>query len=485
MTLEEYLSDPAFMQALHGTAGYITPMAGSAYGNGGGRSTLMGLQDYYNANPVQTGRDIGEDNGSTYAPAQQATPQQLAARAAFEAKYPGYTQLSPEQVTFQNGQVGLKTAGPSVGQDIEDGSKVKYDPEFGYITPLNNDAVAGQAGGWNGWAPLAMLAAGWGAPALGFGADAAAGASIANAGSAVPDSYWSMLAGDAPAGGIGAVGGAADAGGTMTGAFGANAGGTAFGGSLAETPWWAAGGPNGAAGVLAGGAGAVGLGGTVPDAASGLWGGTFPDSGSLSISDILNGGKTVADTASRASALAKALGITQDKASLLGGLGGAALSAYGSDQQANAYRDVANQYLALGAPSRARLEASYAPGFSMADQPDFQNALDIGAQAAARATSAKVGNPTGNRGAYADMQKYISGSLALPQLNAYRSQNATSGGLGVNTAGSASTSAAGNTSGLYNSLGFGLDQITKPDSQVNQTLADVLKKYATSNGGGF
>ena len=112
----------------------------------------------------------------------------------------------------------------------------------------------------------------------------------------------------------------------------------------------------------------------------------------------------------------------------------------------------------------------------MADQPDFQNALDVGAQAAARATSARVGNPTGNPGAYADMQKYISGSLALPQLNNYRSQLGTFGQLGTNTAGSSDTAAAGAT-GNYGDVGLALGALTGQKSPYENDLAKLLQGY--------
>jgi len=140
-------------------------------------------------------------------------------------------------------------------------------------------------------------------------------------------------------------------------------------------------------------------------------------------------------------------------------------------------------YLAMGQPYRDQLAASYAPGFSMANQPDFQNSLDIGAQAAARATSAKVGNPTGNPGAYADMQKYISGSLALPQLNTYRSQLGSFGQLGTAVAGANDTAGAGNTGYATNALGYGLGQLTQPQNQYQGLLESMLKKQINTGTG--
>lgn len=171
-----------------------------------------------------------------------------------------------------------------------------------------------------------------------------------------------------------------------------------------------------------------------------------------------------------------------DWAQVLGSAGGALLGVAGSNAQGDAYRDVADKYLALGSPYRDLLSASYQPGFSIADQPDFQNALDVGANAAARATSARSGNPVDNPGAYAEMQKYITGSLALPQLNTYRSQLGSFGQLGTNTAGTNDTNAAGQTSGAYNALGYGLGQITQPQSLLSGNNGGALSRLLLNSG---
>lgn len=198
----------------------------------------------------------------------------------------------------------------------------------------------------------------------------------------------------------------------------------------------------------------------------------------------------VANTATNvAGAASNALGriidgtaTSSDWTQVLGGAGSALLGVAGSNAQADAYSDVANKYLALGAPYRDKLTASYAPGFSMADQPDFQNALDVGAQAAARATSARVGNPVDNPGAYAEMQKYITGSLALPQLNTYRSQLGSFGGLGVNTAGTASMGGASQAGGMYDAIGSGLASLTKPKNPYEDMFKGLMGGFKLNTG---
>jgi hypothetical protein len=170
-----------------------------------------------------------------------------------------------------------------------------------------------------------------------------------------------------------------------------------------------------------------------------------------------------------------------DYLSVGGNVLGPLLGVAGSNAQSDAFGDIAQQYLDMGAPYRNLLQQSYAPGFSMANQPDFQNALDIGAQAAARATSAKVGNPVDNPGAYSEMEKYISGSLALPQLNTYRSQLGTFGQMGTNQAGTAQMGEAQAQGGAYNALGYGLGQLTQPDNPF-KGLLDQFKPQNLNSG---
>jgi len=195
---------------------------------------------------------------------------------------------------------------------------------------------------------------------------------------------------------------------------------------------------------------------------------------------------TAAQTGSVLSRIIDGSATAADWASLAGTGLSTGLGVLGANQQANAYSDVADKYLALGAPSRTRLEASYAPGFNLASaDPAFQGALDTAAQAAARATSARAGNPVDNPGAYAEMQKYITNSVALPQLNAYRSQLGTFGNLGTNVAGTTDAASAGQTGSMYNALGYGLGQITQPQSNTNSALSDLLKRYSTGSTASF
>lgn len=265
----------------------------------------------------------------------------------------------------------------------------------------------------------------------------------------------------------GAGGGGALAGGGLTAAETAALGGAASG--AGGFVGGASGGGLAGGGGMTGGAGGEFLGGaTGGEIAGGATGGALSGAGGAAVTGATQGAT---------SALGRILGGTatsDDWLSVLGGAGSSLLGVLGSNAQADAYGDVASQYLGLGAPFREKLLQSYAPGFSMADQPDFQNAMDASAQAAARATSARVGNPVDNPGAYAEMQKYITGSLALPQLNTYRSQLGSFGQLGTNTAGTASMGEASQAGGMYNALGYGLGQMTRPQNQNTGLLNQML-----------
>lgn len=174
---------------------------------------------------------------------------------------------------------------------------------------------------------------------------------------------------------------------------------------------------------------------------------------------------------------------TADYLSLAGSLGSSALGYLGSQAQTGALQDTANQYLGMGAPYRNLLQASYQPGFSMENEPGYQGAVDASTNSFLRAASAgnapgvSRGNPMDNPGAWAETMKYVTNNTTLPALNNYRSQLGTFGQLGTNTAGSASLGAAGNAGNTYNALGYGLGQITSPQN----TIPDWIKQL----GGGL
>jgi hypothetical protein len=204
-----------------------------------------------------------------------------------------------------------------------------------------------------------------------------------------------------------------------------------------------------------------------PTAGTGLWASnTFgTDAASLStLARILNGTAT-----------------TDDWLKTLGTAGSTALGMLGAKDQGDAIREqtnalqaMQNQYLNMGAPYRDRLNASYAPGFNMASDPAYTQALDQSANAILRKLSTQ-GNPFDNPGGVMEANRYVTQNVALPQLNAYRSQLGTFGNLGVNTAGTAGLNAAQsagmqNNSGMFNALGYGINQLTNPTSSLDEMI---------------
>lgn len=364
-----------------------------------------------------------------------------------------------------------------------------------------------------------MMAAGGGLTAAYGGAAGAAGGGAAApaagtaAGSVLPESYWSMLAGGDAAGLPSAAAGTIGAEGAAGGAA-AGAGATAFPTTAAEiaaanqaaAAAVGEGVASGTTGLATGATGATGGLSSLLDGlpnlppgsttlASSVLGGNggFPTTtGEINAANtyaanqigegVASGTSGLGTAASAAQGAGSALSrildgtaTTSDWASVLGSAGSTALGVLGSQAQTGALKDMQDKYLALGAPSRARLEASYAPGYSVFDDAATRDAATRAADISARSYSAHGGNPFGNPTAQSGIYQSVLAGVGLPQLNTYRSQNASSGQLGLNTAGTASAGVAGSTDNLYNSLGYGLGQLTQPQNNNAGSLQALLK----------
>jgi hypothetical protein len=202
------LYDPStFEGALWGTSGLVAPVGGSNWGMGGGRGAAMTLDDYYRMQDTEIDLSNSYDEGDAtryvmdeeggYALDEEGdrvryqpeasnlvggiTQEQRDAAMAFSNLYPNHVQLTKDQVQWQNGQLGIKGAGPSVGQYIENPDLIKFDPRYGYITPIGNDAVAGGKGGHRDfWKLASIFAAPFVGPAIGtaMGATGAGAAAL-------------------------------------------------------------------------------------------------------------------------------------------------------------------------------------------------------------------------------------------------------------------------------------------------------------------
>lgn len=163
---------------------------------------------------------------------------------------------------------------------------------------------------------------------------------------------------------------------------------------------------------------------------------------------------------------------TADYLSLGGDALGTGLGIYTSNEQANKLKEIADRYYAMGEPSRARYEATFAPGFDINSLPWLNGAIDTSTDALLRRASTG-GNPVGNPGAMAEILKYVTGNVALPALQNYRTQNANTGGYSsFNTAApTAATGAVGADSNVYNAIGYGIGALTTP----RMTLTDLAR----------
>lgn len=319
-------------------------------------------------------------------------------------------------------------------------------------TDAFNKAHPDDDGGIKQMAMLAALGLGGGIAAFGGLGGAAGGSGLLSA----ADTALIDAAGMGAGGNLGAAGGSL-------------AGGAGGGGSLVANALGGAPGAGGGLSTLQG----ITAGGVTPwgAATSGLGVGAAGSAVGPIAQGLGDGG---------GSGIGTTFGIPNN---VLGGLAQGIGGIAAGNAVGDAYSDVANQYLALGGPSRDRFNASFAPGFDlMQAEPGLQGALDTAANTSARALSTRFGNPADSPTAQAEMNKYLMGNVYLPQLNTYRSQNLTGGGLGVNVAGTGSMGEAGASGMGWEALGAGLNTALNPQP----SLADLFKQYGLGgNQGGF
>lgn len=176
-----------------------------------------------------------------------------------------------------------------------------------------------------------------------------------------------------------------------------------------------------------------------------------------------------------------------DWAQFLGTLGTTALGVAGANQQQNALSSLYSNAWNAGAPSRARFESSMTPGFDVKSIPGLSSAMDTATETYLRKLSAQNGNPAGIGGAPAQTESYVLGTVGLPALQNYQSNNSAAGGLPTisGQATGAGTTAAQNSGNIYNAVGYGLGQLTnqQPQNDIfgtsgsggNQSLAQLLR----------
>ena len=193
----------------------------------------------------------------------------------------------------------------------------------------------------------------------------------------------------------------------------------------------------------------------------------------------LSGATSAASTVSPAvKALASTLGISEGVADMILKAAPGLMGAFASSQQSDALKELSQQQMAFGAPSRARYESSFAPGFDITQDPALKSAMDTTSDTLLRRLSAGQGNPFGDPGGLIEANKSVMNSVALPYLQNYRNQNASTGGYGAFNSAAPQTQIAGigADSNVWNSLGSSFSSAFS-----NQpTLANLLKQMKDS-----
>lgn len=195
-------------------------------------------------------------------------------------------------------------------------------------------------------------------------------------------------------------------------------------------------------------------------------------------------GNGPANTAASGSAISRIIrgeGTLDDWLSVGGSALPGIIGAVGADRQADALEGLSREFMAMGAPSRARYESSFAPGFTMDNDPGYKDALDQSANAMLRRLSVK-GNPGDSPTAWNQTLQNLYQTTAYPALQNYRQTNASAGGLAD------FTPAAINASGteiaqrgrVFGELGGAVGDVTNPPS----SLADIFRDFTRRRSGG-
>lgn len=151
----------------------------------------------------------------------------------------------------------------------------------------------------------------------------------------------------------------------------------------------------------------------------------------------------------------------------------AAIGAYGANQQANAYKDVANQYMQLGAPYRSRLSDLYNDPNSFLNSQEVQIPIQQATNILAHSLSTK-GNPAGSGNALQQLQSYAADQL-FSRLGQEKDRLAGFGGLSAYNAAApqANMQSINAQKGVYDALGAGAADIFNPPQRI--TLQDLFR----------
>jgi hypothetical protein len=150
----------------------------------------------------------------------------------------------------------------------------------------------------------------------------------------------------------------------------------------------------------------------------------------------------------------------------------------GAVQQRNEMADLAARYLEFGAPSRSRFESSFAPGFTMANDPGYTDALNQTAKATLHGLSV-TGNPADSPNAWMQTLSDVNARFAYPALQEYRRMNAGAGALANLSAAAPPMDLGAVRAGrdIYDAAGATAADIFTPRRSLSDLLRDMKVTY--------
>lgn len=163
-------------------------------------------------------------------------------------------------------------------------------------------------------------------------------------------------------------------------------------------------------------------------------------------------------------------------ADLMRGLPGI-IGAVGANRQTDMLQGLADRQFNIGQPSRDRYEGSYAPSFTMGNDPGYLDALNQSSKANLYGLSRSVGNPALNPNAQLQNTQDLFQRTAYPALQQYRQGNASAGGLAQIAAGApaAATAAINSGAGTWNAIGGAAADIFNPKMPLDQAMATMQR----------
>ena len=257
-----------------------------------------------------------------------------------------------------------------------------------------------------------------------------------------------------------ATAGAAGAFGSGAGAAGAGTAGTEAASTFGAAGEFAGAGTTAGGATLAEQAASIGSG-----SLAGTTAGTGVGTGTVGAGTTAAG--TTAATGTALSRILNGTATQDDYLQLAGQVGPSLISAFGSGKQADAFGDLANQYIALGAPYRDELSRISADPNAFFTSPTATNATESVLQR----LSATHGNPAGSPFAQA-----LTVDALYDQFGAERDRLARFGGLTTfNQAAPQSSQNAINARGtVFGDVGFGVGNVLNPPPK-QMTLAELLR----------